>query len=171
MCTHSTHRSTVRLQDLSALLDSLVLHRKCSYQCMEGLPVCSSSSSSKGRLPTCLCPWARVILADLLSIHYNKVCRRWCRRWASSQCMEELQTQHLRHPVSTSQSMEDPRSHSLHKPDLLPEATRHLSTASKQPERTHKPSPCTSAARTFHTTTSRIATKGSVTCGCKKSWT
>jgi hypothetical protein len=72
--TPSTSRSMVHQQGLSALLNSSVPHRTCSYQCMEDLLVCSNSS--KGRLAICQCPWARVILADLLSIHYNKVCRK-----------------------------------------------------------------------------------------------
>jgi len=84
--------------------------------------------------------------------------------------MEDLQSHRLRHPVSISQSMEDLHPHRLHKPGLLLEAERHPSAMLKRlGQARSKPSPCTCVARTFNTTTSKLITKDSLTCGCRKS--
>jgi hypothetical protein len=164
--TPNTNRSTVHLQGLSALLDSSVLRRRFSYQCMGGLRV--SSHSSNSRLATCPCPclWARVTPLDLLSIRYIRVRRRCCRLWPSNQCMEDLRSHRRRHLVSINQPTEDLHSHRLHNPGLLLEVERHPSVMPKQLARARsKPSPCMSVARTFNTTTSKHTTKGSLTCG------
>lgn len=146
------------LQTSAALLGSLVLrhsskrptrHRfRCRRlfhtQCREDLRL--YTHSSKRSLATCPCLGAPAIPPDLLKIRYRKVCLQW------------------RHPVSTSQSTEDLRSHHVHKPGLTLGTQHPPSTASKAQARS-KPKPCTTAARTCRTTTSRLSTTVSATCG------